>query len=353
MISRQQERYVRIGSPHEILPDESRSPVSLQGEKNQETGRAAIIAVGGAKEGIGKSAFVSSLSVCLSQKGFKTVVAALDLDTPGRHPYLGKPVIKNSINAFLSGRVTDIRDVLAATPYGPGLIGGDNSQFGTDTISFTKKLMLLQGIRKIAADYVIIDLGGAPCCNVLDFFLAADLQIIMTTCEPDSCFDAFSFISAALYRKICRLHGKESLNPGETDPVLNRFIHETEAAGKDPMVGDTVTLMDRIKNEHPKSLNTIKQTLFTFTPRLIVNKAPSRKEGLAAIHQIREWSRRRLSVKLASLDVLPHLDKMEKHPHALFSPSVHQLIRKMVTVTPSSLPNISRNDFALSARHST
>lgn len=40
----------------------------------------------------------------------------------------------------------------------------------------------------------IMDLGGDTSYNVIDLFLAADTGFVLTTCDPASYLDAYSFI---------------------------------------------------------------------------------------------------------------------------------------------------------------
>ena len=72
---------------------------------DKETFQKKIIAVAGAKGGVGKSVFAANLAVYLSVKGFKTVVVDLDLGGANVHLYLGKSfLLKQSINDFLRNR---------------------------------------------------------------------------------------------------------------------------------------------------------------------------------------------------------------------------------------------------------
>ncbi|MCK5098583.1 MAG: AAA family ATPase, partial [Desulfobacteraceae bacterium] len=200
MIVKRQERFIRIKKSYEYLHFklQKENPVIKEREFCKGIKKPKIIAVGGAKGGIGKSIFASNLSVCLANKGFNTIAADFDLGGSNLHLFLGKTHIKKNINDYLSSEVVDIKDILVKTKYGPKLIGGNSSQLGASNISFTRKLKLLKAIRNIKADYIVMDLGGDTSYNVLDFFLAADLGIVMTTCDPASYLDAYSFIKVAL-----------------------------------------------------------------------------------------------------------------------------------------------------------
>ncbi len=86
--------------------------VSLQTDVSVLLGKSAlkktIIAVAGAKGGVGKTMFVANLGVFLSSKGFKTVVADLDFGGANLHLYLGPHFpSKQNIMTFLSKRAFD------------------------------------------------------------------------------------------------------------------------------------------------------------------------------------------------------------------------------------------------------
>ena len=319
MIVKRQERFIKIKKSYEylFLKLQKDNRVIKKKTAAKEIKKPKIIAVGGAKGGIGKSIFASNLSVYLSGKGFDTVAADFDLGGSNLHLFLGKTHLKKNINDYLSNKASSLKDIMVKTKYGPRLIGGNSSQLGTANISFTRKLKLLRAIRNIRADYVVMDLGGDTSYNVLDFFLAADLGIVMTTCDPASYLDAYSFIKVALYRKLNRLFGPESMYAGKTDNVLKKLIHETVLSKNNPLVGDIEELIRKIKKEHPGSMNTIKKVLSDFIPQLIVNKVTNEKAALGPVRRIQEVSRKKLSINVGYLCSFPFQNDIEKSARTL------------------------------------
>lgn len=320
MLARRQERFVKIKSSYEHLFKrlQQKNPNLIKAKPGDSSRKKAkIIAIGGAKGGIGKSVLASNLSVYLSQHGFSTVAADLDLGGANLHLFLGKPMLKRNINAFLSNEVKTLDAIMEKSEYGPFLIGGNSSKLGAANISFTQKLKLLRAIRNLQADYVILDLGGDTSYNVVDFFLASDLGLVMTTCEPASYLDAYSFIKVALYRKLNRLHGPESMESGRTDALLKRLIHETTMSKNNPLVGDIEALISRVRTEHPRSLNLIRKVLSDFTPQLIVNKVTHEAEARDPVKRIQEVAQKKLSVRVGYLCAMPFQDGIEKSARTL------------------------------------
>ncbi len=319
MILKRQERFVKIKTAYDylFLKLQKKAPEQTITDAYHKRKKPKIIAVGGAKGGIGKSIFTSNLSVYLSQKGYDTIAADFDLGGSNLHLYLGKPRIRKNINHFLSNKVPDLDSILEKTAYGPRLIGGDSSQLGTANISFTRKLKLLKAIRNTEADFVIVDLGGDTSYNVLDFFLAADFGIVMTTCDPASYLDAYSFIKVALYRKLNRLFGPESMYAGKSDHHLKHIINETLIPKGDRLVGDIEKIIKKIKQEYPSSMETIRGVLSDFTPQMIVNKITDEKTALEPVRRIQDVSRKKLSITVEYLCSFPFEKQIEKSARTL------------------------------------
>jgi flagellar biosynthesis protein FlhG len=107
---------------------------------------------------------------------------------------------------------------------GSSAVGG--GRLGTANIHFSHKLKLLRALKTIDADYVILDLGGDTTYNILDFYLAADQGLVLTTCDPASYLDAYGFIKMSLHRKLTRLFGPESAYRNIRDRDVEGIINE-------------------------------------------------------------------------------------------------------------------------------
>ena len=160
-----------------------------------------IIAVGGAKGGVGKSALAANLAVGLALLGQKVVLADLDLGGADVHLYLGVKSLPNTWNDFLDKKVDSIEEIMTPTPYeGLKLIGGDSSRLGSENLPYHQKRKIMRHLQEMEGDYLILDLGGNSTYNVLDFFLFADRKIVISGTEPASILDSYSFIKVSIYR---------------------------------------------------------------------------------------------------------------------------------------------------------
>ena len=299
----------KIREPYEALktyPPRENTTVS-----DRISGRRIIIAVGGAKGGIGKSIFAANLGVFLASRGKRTVLVDLDLGGANLHLYLGETLLEKNINDFLSKRAATLEEIMVPTRYGPQLIGGDSSQLGAANIHFAKKLELLGSIKKIDADYVIIDLGGDTSYNIIDFFLAADQGIVMTTRDPASYLDAYNFIKVALYRRLNRLFGPESRFRAQKDRDLEKLIYEATMSSNGSNSKNIEELMERVKKQQSQSLSLLSEAISTFDPYLIVNRVTHNSNVIQIVKRIQEVSRRMLSIDVRYLGSVPYQSEIE------------------------------------------
>ena len=70
---------------------------------DKQKNRKKVIAVGGAKGGIGKSIFAINLALLLSSVG-RTVIIDLDLGGANLHLYLGETIVARQITQYTSRR---------------------------------------------------------------------------------------------------------------------------------------------------------------------------------------------------------------------------------------------------------
>lgn len=307
--NRRRERFIKIQESYKILASNFQQKEQPFSEKRDS--QRKIIAVGGAKGGIGKSIFAANLGVLLSSMGWNTVLADLDLGGANLHLYLGETFLKWSINDFLNKRAPALQEIMIRNRYGPQLIGGNSSQLGASNINFSRKLKLLKAIKCIDANYVIIDLGGDTSYNIIDFFLAADHGIVMTTCDPASYLDAYNFIKVALYRRLNRLFGSESTFSGRKDSDLERLIYEATMPTDGSNVESMEELMERVRKQQPQSLPLVNEAISTFNPYLIVNRVTHNSNAIQIVERIQEVSRRMLSIDVRYLGSLPYQSEIE------------------------------------------
>ena len=303
MILKRKERFIKIKQSYEAL-----MPYIFEEEKiipEQDSRKSRIIAVGGAKGGIGKSTFATNLGIYLSSLGKRTVLVDLDLGGANLHLYLGERFLKYNINDYLNKNVPSISDIMVSTKYGPDLVGGGSSQLGSANISFSRKLKLLRAIKQIDADYIIIDLGADTSYNIIDFFLAADHGIVLTTCDPPSYLDAYNLIKVSLFRKLNRIFGSESELRKYKNPDLLWLIKDATMQGNGNKGKVMQDLIERVKKELPEGMPLIEHVLETFRPGLVVNMISENDNVSEVVNRVQDVSQKMLTV---AVDYLGSID---------------------------------------------
>ena len=332
MHHRRKERFLKIQESYEYLSNLFRECAPTLFDRG--SGRGDIIAIGGAKGGIGKTIFAANLGVLLSSMGEKTVLVDLDLGGANLHLYLGETNIKGAINDYLNKTVQNLQEITISSKYGPLLIGGDSSQLGAANISFNQKLKLLKAIKQIDADYIILDLGGDTTYNIIDFFLAADYGIVVTTCDPASYLETYNFLKVALYRKLNRLFGAESAFNRKKDTILQDIIHQFTFSIPLSSKNTIQDLLSLVKETHPRNLPLIREVISTYHPYLLVNRVTNQCNVNEVVERIKLVSKKMLSVNVQYLGSIPYQQEIES--------SVRELVPVVAEYPQGALANKSR-----------
>jgi len=303
-----------------------------------------IIAIGGAKGGIGKSILAANLGVYLARRGFRTVLVDLDLGAANLHLYLGEWALKHRVDDFLDKKADHLNAIAVETKHGPRLIGGGSGRLGSANLPFARKLKLMRAIRKLDADYVVLDLGASTSYNILDFFLLADTQLVMTTCDPAAYLDAYTFIKLALSRRLARLFGAESRYRKFKDEVLQGEIHRFVAPDQRRFPGRISDLMAQIQDQFPQRHYLVADALLRFQPKLVVNLADIQEEVRQVVTRMQNVAQEMLSfrpqlagsifsdrnIARSTRDLKP---EVELHPNGLLARAIGQISRQACIMT--------------------
>ena len=226
--------------------------------------RRQIWSLGGGKGGIGKSLLTASLGYQLSRMGKRVVLVDADLGGANLHTCLGLRNPELTLGDFIRRRAERIEDVVVETGV-PGLrlISGASDFLGAANIKYPQKVRVLNKIKSLDVDLVLLDLGAGTSFNIIDFFLISDLGLLTLVPEPTSIENGYRFIKSALYR---RLRGV-----AETEAV--RDIVESALDQKNPHGIKTPLDLLRIVERHdPDAVGALKKEMQAFKPRFIVNQ---------------------------------------------------------------------------------
>ncbi|HOD69832.1 MAG: Flagellum site-determining protein YlxH [Deltaproteobacteria bacterium ADurb.BinA179] len=278
-----------------------------------------IIAVAGAKGGTGKSVFSANLGMLLHRAGWKTVVVDLDLGGADLHVYLGEKCVPEvTINDFINRRVERLSDTVVRKEHRPMLIAGNCAELGIANIPFMKKIRLIEKIRRMNVDYVVLDLGAGTDFNTLDFFLCGDYGIVISTLDQPAYLEAYAFMKSALQRRLTRLFSADSSAGGTKSGALKEIVEKEIRMPKAGNSGTVRELLDAVGRCDPVSLPLIADEIMNFTPHLVINRCFDTGEARRIAETIRSVARQRLSIEVNYLGAISkHLfiERSTSHVH--------------------------------------
>jgi flagellar biosynthesis protein FlhG len=264
-----------------------------------------IISVGGGKGGVGKSILSIALGTVLARGGGSVVLADLDLGAANLHTYLGIRSRTPGIADFILGKVPSLENIIVETSVpNLGLISGAEFVPGVTNPAHWIKLKLMRHLRSLPADYVIIDLGAGVQFNTLDFFGISDRGVVITAPEPGAVMNAYSFIKGALFRKMQNIFKHHE----EISALIDA---ETKHSGSET----SFTLewfSEKLKITAPELLPLVHEIEESFTPALIINRAPAGQTHLL-VKNLMSLCMVKLGIQLEHIGDLPDVREISNH----------------------------------------
>ena len=174
------------------------APASRQPEYKAEPRHNRTIAVISNKGGVGKTHTSLNLAASMAAAGGKMLLIDADL---------GNADISNKLALFpernLLGYLNDevrLEDAVSSTPYGFDLVAGASGDYRLANLNYVQRTKFIRNFRKIGAayDHTIFDLSAGISSAVIDFALAADEVVVVTT--PQDLIAGYACIKAAYQR---------------------------------------------------------------------------------------------------------------------------------------------------------
>ena len=182
----------------------------------------------------------------------------------------------------------------------PGLrvISGASDLLSAANIKHLQKVRVMNQVRALDVDVVLIDLGAGTSYNILDFFLLSDVSILAVVPEPTSIENGYRFIKSALYRRL------RAVAP--TQPV--RELLDSALDPKNPLGIKTPTdLLARVESDDAESARTLRREMAAFQPRFVVNEVRDTAD-VAIGHQLVAACVRHLGLRASYAGFVHHDD---------------------------------------------
>lgn len=262
----------RLGSGTPVSEDSSEeNTTQINGSDLKEPlqmRRPRYWAVGGGKGGVGKSLLSANFALTMARRGRKVLAVDLDLGGSNLHTCLGVEPPKVGIGDWLFGRSPDIESLAVDTSdVHLKIISGCRDPLQITTVSDDKRAALMDLLRQVDADEVVVDLGAGTQDFTIDFFNAADEGILSVLPEPTSVENAYRFIRSAFYRRLIMA------------PGISSGIREVIEAATDPknVLGiktpaDLLAVIDRLDVEASEIL---RESIKKFQPSIVMNQVRS------------------------------------------------------------------------------
>jgi flagellar biosynthesis protein FlhG len=260
--------------------------------------RRQIWSIGGGKGGIGKSLLAASLGWQLARLGKRVVLVDADLGGANLHTCLGIPAPSRTLGDFILRRVERIEDVMVETPFPRlRLISGASDVLGAANINYQQKVRVLNRLRSLDVDIVLLDLGAGTANNIIDFFLISDVSLLAVVPEPTSIENGYRFIKSALYRRL-----RAAAPTAAVRDVIDAALDQKNAQG----IRTPLDLLAAVEREDAAAVTRLRREMTEFHPRFVVNQVRSPAD-IAIGHQLVTACARHLGVR-ASYAGFVHYD---------------------------------------------
>jgi flagellar biosynthesis protein FlhG len=241
------------------------------------TGRIAknhILSVGGGKGGTGKSLITASLGICLADKGNDVLLVDADLGTANLHTFLGLEPPPLSLSDFVTRRKSAITGVISKTGINNlKLISGAKDMIGMANLTYGQKVRILNNIRRLNYEYILIDLGPGTSFNILDFFLISHCGILITSPEPTSIENTYRFMKGLLFRYL-----RNEVSQKVVRSLIDKGVRQREGHTFETIFD----LLEVIEKLEPNLGVTIANYLSSLDIKLIVNQVRTNRDRMIA-----------------------------------------------------------------------
>jgi flagellar biosynthesis protein FlhG len=299
--------------------------------KDLEDTERKVMAIASGKGGVGKTVLTASLGVGLAALGKEVILIDADFGGANLHTCMGFLEPKYTFLDYYTMERETLEDIILDSPIDNlKLISGACGTLGIANPKYSQKQKLIRELRNLKADYIIMDLAAGTSLSVIDFFLAVDEGIVVTTPEPTAIQEAFDFIKLCLIRRLQQAFKNE--------PEILSLLEIEELNNLTQLTAPVADLLQKAQQNSMEIATRVEQTLNSFHPRLIVNmvmEPDEIKEGMA----IKTASAELLSIDLDYIGYVEYDETMRQsvkdlRPFMLHNPgsAASRSLAKIITI---------------------
>lgn len=261
-------------------------------------GNPKILTIGGGKGGVGKSVIAANLAVALALNSNRVIIVDADLGAANLHAILGISSPSFGLKDFIFNGYP-LKDILINTNVNNlRLICGAGDMPGISNIPYRIKQKLINHLKTLQTDYIIIDLAPGANYNNIDLFNTANDGILITTTDVTSIMAIYTYIKMALYRRL--------LNTFKNNTKIKKTI-ETSFLN----LRDISELKDKVSEIDDNYIEMINDAINIFHPKLIVNRIRNSKYSDTG-KNIATLIKKRLGVEIKNLGYVVESKAVEK-----------------------------------------
>ena len=271
--------------------------------KNGHPFKKKIWAVGGGKGGTGQSLISSTLAIELARMEKEVILVDADLGGANLHTCLGIKNPAHTLAEFINKNVPELKDVLIDTSLEHlKLLSGATDLLNIVNPQYTQKMRLINHIKKLSAEFIIIDIGAGFSFNVIDFFLLSNSGILVVSPEPTSIENAYRFLKNSILRKL-----RFATAPKEVKKQIKKVMDETV----NEKFKTIYELIDLVSGVDEKSGEWLEKQLAKFRPALILNQVKNKDEIFIG-EAMKDITKKYLGIEMNYIGHVPYDEKVNQ-----------------------------------------
>lgn len=180
---------------------ELQETVKAQVEELETSGfEGHLFAILSNKSGVGSTHTAMNMAYCLSQRDRRVLLIDADFGRAGISKKLGISSRRTFLDLLTKDRF--VEDAVTSTPFGFRMVVAEAGRLRLANVTHQQRLRFVRNFNTLAKSYdvVLIDLGADADIQTLDFALAADVAVVVTT--PQDVVAGYTCAKLAFLRSI-------------------------------------------------------------------------------------------------------------------------------------------------------